>query len=60
MAPELLKAFYRIALLVVGASIALLFIVPPNSAEFVVTLMSIGVGTVLLILVVLATWYINR
>ena len=60
MTPELLKAFYRIALLVLGASIALLLVVPPDSAEYIVTLMSVCVGSILLALVIAATWYINR
>jgi len=60
MKPELLKGFYRIGIFVVGTSVALLFIVKPDSAEFFVTLLSICVGTTLLLLVGMATWYINR
>ncbi len=60
MTPELLKGFYRIAVFVLGASIALLIVVKPDSAEFVVTLMSMGVGAVLLLLVFLLSRYINK
>ncbi|MCY3779911.1 MAG: hypothetical protein OXG78_06355 [Chloroflexi bacterium] len=60
MTPSILKVFYTIAVFIVGASLALLFIVPPDSAEYVVTLLSACVGAVLLILVALTTWFINR
>ncbi len=60
MVPDLLKGFYRIAIFVLGTSIVLLFFVEPNSAEFFVTLMSIGVGAMLLLLVIVTSWYINR
>ena len=60
MTPELLKGFYRIAVFVLGVSIALLFVVKPDSAEFVVTLMSIGVGAALLLAVILTSRYFNR
>ena len=60
MAPELLKGFYRIAVFVLGVSIALLLVVKPDTAEFVVTLLSIGVGAALLIMVFLTSRYFNR
>ena len=60
MAPDLLKGFFRIGIFILGTSIALLFFVPPDSAEYVVTLLSICVGTALLVLVSLTAWYINR
>ena len=60
MTPELLKGFYRIAVFVLGVSIALLFVVKPDSAEFVVTLMSIAVGAALLVAVILTSRYFNR
>lgn len=60
MTPELLKGFYRIAVFVLGVSIALLFVVEPNTAEFVVTLLSIGVGAALLVMVILASKYFNK
>ncbi len=60
MTPELLKGFYRIAVFVLGVSFALLFVVKPDTAEFVVTLLSIGVGAVLLVLVILTSRYFNN
>ncbi len=60
MAPELLKGFYRIAVFVLGLSITMLFVVKPNSAEYVVTLMSMGIGSVLLVLVILTSRYLNK
>ncbi|MDE2637638.1 MAG: hypothetical protein OXI30_14855 [Chloroflexota bacterium] len=60
MTPELLKGFYRIAVFVLGVSIALLVVVKPDSAEFIVTLMSIGIGAALLVAVILTSRYLNR
>lgn len=60
MTPELLKGFYRIAIFVLGVSIALLFVVKPDTAEFVVTVLSIGIGSALLILVILTSRYFNK
>ena len=60
MTPDMLKVFFRIAIFVVGASLLLLFIVPPESPEYVVTWLSICVGSVLLALVGLTAWFINR
>jgi len=60
MAPELLKGFFRAGVFVTGTSVFLLFIVKPDSAEFVITVLSICVGVALLTLVALASWYANR
>ena len=60
MSPELLKGFYRIGVFVVGTSALLLFVVEPDSAEYFVTLLSIGIGVILLLLVALTAWYVNR
>lgn len=60
MTPSILKSFYTIAVFIVGASIALLFVVEPDTAEYFVTMLSIGVGSLLLLVVALANWYINR
>ena len=60
MTPDLLKGFYRIAIFVIGTSIAMLLVVKPDSAEYIVTLLSICIGSILLLLVVLANRYINR
>ncbi len=60
MTPNMLKVFYTVAVFIIGASLFLLLIVPPDSPEYFVTLLSIGVGAILLILVALTTWIINR
>jgi len=60
MAPELLKAFFRAGVFVTGTSVFLLFIVKPDSAEFVITVLSICVGVTILALVSLVSWYANR
>ena len=60
MTPEMLKGFYRFAVFVLGVSFALLFVVKPGSAEFVVTLLSIGVGAALLVMVFLTSRYFNK
>ena len=60
MAPELLRGFYRIAVFVLCVSLAVLFVVKPDSAEYVVTLMSMGIGSVLLVLVILTSRYLNK
>lgn len=60
MTPELLKAFYRMGVFVLGASLLLFFIVEPDSAEQVITIMSAGIGAALLLLVALASWLMNR
>lgn len=60
MTPSMLKVFYSVAVFVIGASVLLLFIVKPDSPEYVVTLLSICIGSVLLILVALTARYFNR
>lgn len=60
MSPDLLKAFFTAGVFVAGTAIFLLFIVPRDSAEFVITVVSLGIGIVLMLLVWLMTWYTNR
>ncbi len=60
MSPELLKIFYRVAVFLVVVSLGLLFIVPADSAEYVVTWMSLFVGALLLVLVLFVNWFSNR
>jgi preprotein translocase subunit Sss1 len=60
MAPELLKAFFRAGVFVTGTSVFLLFIVKPDTAEFVITILSICIGITLLALVALVSWFVNR
>lgn len=60
MAPDLLKGFFRAGVFVAGTSIFLLFIVKPDTAEFVITILSLCIGITLMTLVGLASWYSNR
>ena len=60
MTPNMLKVFYTIASFIIGTSLMLLFIVPPDSPEYFVTLLSICVGALLLLLVALTAKFINR
>jgi hypothetical protein len=60
MSPDLLKAFLAAGIFVAGTSIFLLFIVQRDSAEFVITVVSLVIGIVLMLLVGLASWYSNR
>ena len=60
MNPDRLKAFYRMGIFVAGSSALLLFVVKRDSAEFVVTILSLGIGLILMLLVSLVTWYINH
>lgn len=60
MNPDMLKAFYRMGIFVAGSSALLLFVVKRDSAEFVVTVLSLCIGLTLMLLVSLVIWYINR
>ncbi|MDQ7027317.1 MAG: hypothetical protein Q9P01_21525 [Anaerolineae bacterium] len=60
MSPDLLKAFFGAGTFVAGTSFFLLFIVERDSAEFVITVISLGIGIVLILLVALMVWYTNR
>ena len=60
MPPEMLKAFYRMGVFVLGASTLLFFLVEPDSAEHAITILSAGVGALLVLLVALASWLMNR
>jgi hypothetical protein len=60
MSPDLLKSFFRAGMFVAGTSVFLLFIVERDSAEFVITLLSLCIGVVLMLLVGLMVWYTNR
>ena len=53
MGPELLRAFFRSGMFIVLLAIVLIFAVPRDSAEFVISVCSLAVGITLLGLVVL-------
>ena len=56
----MVNKLYRIAIFVIGTSAGLLLLVKPDSAEHVVTLLALCVGSTWLFLVLLVTWYVNR
>ena len=60
MSPDILKAFFRMGVFVAGTSGLLLFLVKRDSAEFVITVLSLCVGLALLGLVSLVIWYTNN
>ena len=60
MSLDLLKSFFRAGVFVFGTSVFLLFIVKRNSAEFVITIVSLCIGLVLMLSVALVAWYTNR
>ncbi len=60
MAPELLKAFFRAGWFVAGTSCVLVFVTDPDSAEFAISVVSLGIGLCLLGLVALVTWWSSR
>jgi hypothetical protein len=59
MSPELLKGFFRAGIFVAGTSLALLFLVEPDSAEFVVSAVSLLIGALLLVLVALVLRFLR-
>ncbi|MGB1287471.1 MAG: hypothetical protein ACPG7F_13110 [Aggregatilineales bacterium] len=60
MSPELLKSFFRAGVFTAGTSVFLLFIVERDSAEFVITVVSLGVGITIMALVFFMAWLANR
>lgn len=58
--PELGRAGTRIALLLILPSLVLLFLVPRDSAEFVITAVTLGLGLVFLAIVIAIVWLANR
>ncbi len=60
MSPELGRAAFRLAVFIVVVALGLLLIVPRCTAEFVITLVSLGIGLVFSALVVLLVWVSGR
>ncbi|MGI8483435.1 MAG: hypothetical protein ACR2OU_04150 [Thermomicrobiales bacterium] len=60
IAPEVGRAGLRIALLLVIPAAATLFMLPRDSAEFVITAMTLAIGLIFLTVVVGAMWLANR
>lgn len=50
---DALKAFFQFGVWITVLSVLLLFIVRPGTAEYVVTLLTLGIGLLLMVLVAL-------
>jgi protein-S-isoprenylcysteine O-methyltransferase Ste14 len=55
--PQILRAGFRIAVLVASVAFVLLIFEPRDSAEFVVSAMALVVGLTFLVLVTVLVWY---
>lgn len=60
MLGEGLKLFLRAAVFLIVVSLALILLVPRDSAEFVISVLSLMVGLLLLGLTLLAHWWGRR
>ena len=60
MTPDSLRAFFRGGMFVTVVSLVLVFTVQRDSAEFVVSVCSLGVGLILTGLVALVAWLGKR
>ncbi|MEA2660642.1 MAG: hypothetical protein QOH08_214 [Chloroflexota bacterium] len=57
MDPQILRAGFRIAVLVAGVALLLLIFEPRDSAEFVVSAMALVIGLTFMALVAVLVWY---
>ncbi|HEY8758330.1 MAG TPA: hypothetical protein VIM83_04360 [Candidatus Limnocylindria bacterium] len=57
MDPQILRAGFRIALLIAGVALFLLVFEPRDSAEFVVSAMALIIGLTFMALVAVLVWY---
>lgn len=53
------KSFFRFGVWITLLAMLLLFIVKPNTPEFIVTLLTIGIGVLLMVLVALAIRFVS-
>jgi hypothetical protein len=60
MTDEVLKGFLRIGVLVGGCAFVLIFLQPPGSAEFVLSVCSALIGVTLVVAVVVVNRYVKR
>ena len=60
MNPGGLKLFFRLGMFVTLVGLFLVFTVPPDSAEFVVSVLSLAFGLALLLLIALFSWWSGR
>lgn len=57
MDPQILRAGFRVAVLVAGLALLLLIFEPRDSAEFVVSAMALVIGLIFMTLVAVLVWY---
>ena len=57
MDPQILRAGFRTAILVVATAVLLLLFEPRDSAEFVVSAMALAIGLIFVGLVAVLLWY---
>lgn len=57
MDPQILRAGFRVAVLVAGLALLLLIFEPRDSAEFVVSAMALVIGLTFMSLVAILVWY---
>ena len=57
MDPQILRAGFRIAVLIAGVALFLLIFEPRDSAEFVVSAMALVIGLTFMGLVAVLVWY---
>jgi protein-S-isoprenylcysteine O-methyltransferase Ste14 len=55
--PQILRAGFRVAVLVAGVALLLLIFEPRDSAEFVVSAMALVIGLIFMSLVAVLVWY---
>jgi len=55
--PQILRAGFRIAVLIAGVALFLLLFEPRDSAEFVVSAMALVIGLTFMALVAVLVWY---
>jgi hypothetical protein len=55
--PQILRAGFRVAVLVAGVALLLLIFEPRDSAEFVVSAMALVIGLAFMSLVAVLVWY---
>ncbi len=60
MNPEALKAFFRAGVFIAGLALILMLSLPRDSAEFVVSTCSLGLGLLLIGGVALLVWFSRR
>jgi hypothetical protein len=60
MTPEFMRGFLRAGVFVAVVSLGLVFVVPRNSAEFIISVCSLLIGLTLIGLIVLFSWLGKR